>query len=297
MSKHIRKTLMIGTLGVLLVAAVGMVVARASFKRSHRQLVHTLLGDAQAPTAELPTPMSLPAPIKRYLETVLPADPPIIEAVHLEQTGTFFLNGTWQPFRAVQTDTLEPSGFVWDANIKAGPLLDAKVVDYYVGGEGGLRAKLLGVLTLVNIKGTKEADSGELMRYLAEAPWYPTALLPGNGVTWTLVDDHSATATLIDNGTTISLTFHFNEANEIDLVEGPRYRETDGGAELTPWRGRFWNYAEREGVRVPLNGEVAWVLEGNQEPYWRGKLVSLHYTETETRADETLRLESMGGDL
>lgn len=28
----------------------------------------------------------------------------------------------------------------------------------------------------------------------------------------------------------------------------------------TPWQGRFWNYEERGGMRVPLYGEVAWML-------------------------------------
>lgn len=35
----------------------------------------------------------------------------------------------------------------------------------------------------------------ELMRLLGEAAWYPTVLLPGQGVRWQPVDDRSAEAT------------------------------------------------------------------------------------------------------
>ena len=38
---------------------------------------------------------------------------------------------------------------------------------------------------------------GELMRFLAEAAWYPTALLPSQGVRWQGADERSAFATLI----------------------------------------------------------------------------------------------------
>ena len=34
------------------------------------------------------------------------------------------------------------------------------------------------------------------------------------------------------------------------------------------WRsGHFWNYEERDGMRVPLDGEVAWLLPEGAKPY------------------------------
>jgi hypothetical protein len=44
------------------------------------------------------------------------------------------------------------------------------------------------------------------------------------------------------------------------------------GGEVVPtsWRGRFWNNEERGGMRVPLDGEVAWMLPEGAKPYWRG---------------------------
>jgi hypothetical protein len=46
---------------------------------------------------------------------------------------------------------------------------------------------------------------------------------------------------------------------------------------LTPWRGRVWNYDERGGMRMPLDGEVAWLLPEGAKPYWRGRVTEILY--------------------
>jgi hypothetical protein len=47
--------------------------------------------------------------------------------------------------------------------------------------------------------------------------------------------------------------------------------------EFAPWEGRFWNYVLRNGMRVPLEAEVSWILAGGAKPYWRGKITKLNY--------------------
>ena len=51
-----------------------------------------------------------------------------------------------------------------------------------------------------------------------------------------------------------------------------RARDVGGRFEPTPWEGRFADYAERDGMRVPLTGAVAWVLPEGRRDYWRGRL-------------------------
>lgn len=100
------------------------------------------------------------------------------------------------------------------------------------------------------------------MRFLAEATWHPTALLPGHGVTWEAVDEASAYATLIDGSTSVRLLFQFDDQGLVHTVYSDgRYREVDGEFIETPWQGRFWNYDQRDGILVPLNGEVSWMLQ------------------------------------
>ncbi len=74
------------------------------------------------------------------------------------------------------------------------------------------------VLIIGQSRGTSELAQGELLRFLAEAVWYPTALLPSQGVRWQAVTDNSARASLQDANTSVSLLFHFAENGLIESV-------------------------------------------------------------------------------
>jgi hypothetical protein len=122
---------------------------------------------------------------------------------------------------------------------------------------------------------------GSLLRFLAEGPWLPTALLPTAGVVWTAIDDRSALATLEDGGVRVSLTFTFGEGGQIARARATsRGREVDGVQVPTPWEGLFADYEERGGMRVPLEGEVAWLLPEGPFTYWRGRVDSIVYDNT-----------------
>jgi len=116
------------------------------------------------------------------------------------------------------------------------------------------------------------------MRFIAEAPWYPTALLPSQGVQWEAVDDTSAKATLKDGETTLTLLFRFHENGLIGSVRAEARGRTVAGKVIpTPWEGRWSNYELRDGMYIPLEGEVAWLLPDGPKPYWRGKIIKIHY--------------------
>lgn len=127
----------------------------------------------------------LPAPVQRYFRTVLIDGQPIVAAVTVERRGTFNLGGTserWKPFTSRQRVVARRPGFVWDGEVAMLPRLNVRVHDAYIAGEGILHAALLGLLTLIDLRGTAEVARGELIRFFAEAAWYPTALLPSQGV-------------------------------------------------------------------------------------------------------------------
>ncbi len=56
-----------------------------------------------------------------------------------------------------------------------------------------------------------------------------------------------------------------------------RGRAVGGQIVPTPWQGRFWNYQERGGMLVPIDGEVAWLPPGGEKPYWRGHITEIRY--------------------
>ena len=137
---------------------------------------------------------------------------------------------------------------------------------------------LFGLVSLANLRGTPEIAQGELVRFLAEAAWYPTALLPGHGVQWRAVDGYSARATLKDGETAVTLLFRFDENGLIESVRADaRGRRVAGVVIPTPWEGRWSNYEWRDGVCIPTWGEVAWLLPEGPHPYFRGRITSLSY--------------------
>lgn len=219
---------------------------------------------------------TLPVPVRRYLELVLPPERPPIERVRIEHAGTFDMGGAapnWRPFTSLQEVRTNRPGFVWDARIGMAPGLHAFVHDAYVAGEGVLHATLAGLFAVMEQPSTPELAQGEALRYLAETPWYPSALLPGHGITWEALDDERAVAVLHDGDVVVRLTFAFGDDGLVsDVHTDARYREVAGEQVATPWAGRFWDYQRRDGVLVPIEGEVAWLLPEGRRPYWRGTI-------------------------
>ena len=89
-----------------------------------------------------------------------------------------------RPFTADQLVTVRPPGFDWDARIRMLPGLSVFVRDAYREGAGLLRAEAAGLVTVADLPPSPDLARGELLRWLAEAPWFPTALLPSQGVRW-----------------------------------------------------------------------------------------------------------------
>jgi hypothetical protein len=224
----------------------------------------------------------LPAPVARYVARAIGPTPGEIRTARIRHAGDFQLRpGAWRAFTSVQRYTVRPPGFVWDASIRTAPLLRVRVRDSYTDGVGAIRATLGGLVPIVDRRGTPELASGALMRFLAEAVWFPTALLPRDGLTWTAIDDRSARVTLTDGGTTVSIDVSFRPTGEIARVSALRYRDVDGHAVLTPWVGRFWEHERVHGFLIPMEAEVEWILPDGPTPYWRGKVVDVEYTMAE----------------
>ncbi|MEG3985748.1 hypothetical protein QUA13_01105 [Microcoleus sp. S28C3] len=220
----------------------------------------------------------LPEPVQRFFRTVIKDGQAIVAAVKLSQQGLFNMSETenkWSPFTATQFVITQRLGFDWDARIQMAPGVNAFVHDTYLLGEGSLHASLLGLFTVAKIPSTPEANQGELLRFFAEAPWYPTALLPSQGVRWEAINDTSARATLTDGATTVSVVFQFNAEGTIDTFRTEaRYRD-----KLTamPWGGRFGEYSVRNGMLIPLEGEVGWEYPEGTRLYFKGRTTEISY--------------------
>lgn len=220
----------------------------------------------------------LPAPVQRYFRKVLRDGMPMIAAVNVEHTGTFNMSEgvvRWMPFTSTQRVVTRRPGFDWDARIAWFPGIPVRVHDAYVAGEGILRAAVFGIFNIANLRDTGELARGELLRFFAEAAWYPTALLPSQGIRWETVGECSARATLVDGDIAVTLLFSFHEDGLIDTIRAEARGRKPGVS--MPWQGRFWNYHIRDGMRVPLEAEVAWLTPEGAKPYWRGRIIGMNY--------------------
>lgn len=240
-------------------------------------------GNPPRPTRYDPRELEgLPAPVRRYFRAVLTDGQPIIAAASIDLAGTFNMSATaeqWKPFTSRQRVVTRRPGFLWDAKISMLPGLKVRVVDSYIAGSGLLHAAIFGLFTMARTSGGGEIARGEFMRFFAEAPWYPTALLPSQGVRWEALDDRSANATMADGPLTLTLLFRFNDAGLIDSFRAESRGGAMAGKEMVmlPWEGSFSNYQQRDGMRVPFTGQVAWMRPEGRKPYFIGTVTALIY--------------------
>jgi len=263
-------------LGLLLLAA--RLHWHSGARRARARLAASRQGQAACCTGDWRV---LPLPVQRYLRRAVGPGARPAGSVRLVQEGTFNAAESgerWATFSAEQLVVLRRPGFVWEARIRMFPGAPVHVRDGYIEGGGLTEARLLGLWPLASLHGGGEAARGQLIRFLAESPWYPAVLLPGNGVEWTAVDWRSARASLRDGAVRAEVTFVFGEDDFVLAVHAADRPRASGGR-LAPaaWLGRFGKYAEHGGFWTPREGEASWVSAEGPHPYWRGRIVRIEY--------------------
>ena len=269
-------------IGLLVAAGAGLVAFGSSRWASATQVKLALLE-----AAKLPAPAGhydareidgLPAPVQRYFRAVLKDGQPLIAAATFELAGTINMSASggeqWKPFTSWQRAVVHRPGFLWNGRVAMFPGLAARIHDSYISGVGTLHAAMLGLFTVAEVHGGGEIARGELMRYFAEMVWYPTSLLPSQGMRWAAVDDHSANATLVDGPISLTLLFKFDETGLISSVHADA-RGSGVGEDMVmlPWDCTVSNYQLRHGMMVPTRGGVG----KGSKPYFVGNLTSLVY--------------------
>lgn len=226
----------------------------------------------------------LPAPVARYLQLALGESRGYPEAVDIHQSGelrTDEMSERWMPFTATHVATPRGCGFIWNARIRLAPLMHLRVLDSLVDGRGSGQVILESLIPVANDAGTLQINSGALHRFLAEAVWYPWALVPSQALRWTAVDDRRALATLTCGTTTVSLEFRFQENGTVAGIYTPaRWGRFTGSYAQVPWEGHFTDYTRINGVLVPSRGEVGWYRDGQLRIVWRGEVIEYHVRTT-----------------
>lgn len=231
--------------------------------------------------ASTPVPAGLPEPVARYFRFALSVDPRPIVRTRIDWDGEMRMrpDAEWQPFTATQAFSSDPPAFVWDARVRMIDVVPVRVRDAYRAQQGSMEARVLGVARVVDQRGSPQLAQSALARWLGEAVWFPSALVPtGDGrIRWQALDDSMARATVTDGATSASADFTFAPTGEIRSMRALRYRDVGGEAVLTSFEGEYGGWIRRGGFMVPGAAEVAWLLPEGRYAYWRGRPTHIDY--------------------
>ena len=178
-------------------------------------------------------------------------------------------DGRWTPFRAEQSISLSRPAFRWTA--RTGPLGLVTVVDALRGGEPHLEARAFGVVTLVRPPVTAALTKGELMRYLAELPWAPDAMLHNRALAWQVLNPGRLRVSAACGEGLAAVDLHLGDDGLVAAVSAADRPRMEGRRTVErPWWGRFCDYRSHAGRRLPFRAEVGWRLQDREVAVWRG---------------------------
>lgn len=173
----------VATLAIV-AAELGALFVRKTFLEELDALER--LANAQDPKPELRT--DLPPEVAALAARLGASAEVPAHHVDFGQTGTMNMKPGGPPQRFIarrRIGTLN-SGCVWRARI--GRLGQIAIVDSFFAGQGMLEARLLGVARVAKFVGKPSINQGELLRYLAELPLNPDAILFDHALVWAVAD-------------------------------------------------------------------------------------------------------------
>src|SRR4051812_45203696 len=223
----------------------------------------------------------LPPPIQRHLQYAIQSNAPSIRTARLRHAGTFRTgpDQRWSPISGEQYFSVGCPGFVWFARLRLAPGLWIQARDRLVAGRGNMLVKPLSAFAIADASGP-EIDQGAALRWLAESVWFPYALV-GDAVDWESIDARTARASLRVDSLPVRATFEIDDEGKIAALHAERYRDVGAGRSvLTPWSGRYSDYREFGGFRVPAAVEVTWNLADGPFTYARFAITALEYNAT-----------------
>jgi hypothetical protein len=265
------KLLIIGII-VLGVILIYMLTMRRNFK-AH---VDRLEAEIKASSEPSFPRTDLPLIVMSYLDRVGVGRQAISKYVTFEQTGQMWSGPDTNPidFAAKQIISTNETEFVWRA--KAYFAKSVMVIDYFVKSMGGLEVKLLGAVSLAHMVGGESIAKGEALRFLAELPLNPDAILFNTALEWTEIDSKSFKAAAGQGRARGEITFTLGDDGLIKTASALSrpYGTKSGDVKEYPWHGRFWEYQSVHGRTVPMRAEVAWHLDSGDFIYWQGKMLN-----------------------
>lgn len=202
----------------------------------------------------------IPIIVSKYLKYAVGSKTIIPNFAIVKQKALFRTSekAQFSDLEAVQHYSIKEPGFVWIADLKTSSIIPIKAIDTFINGKGNVLIKLLSSITISDESGP-QMDQSSLMRYYVEAPFIPFVLLPSNKVRWSLINQSTAKADILQNGMKTSMEVTFNPNGEIiKIFTEDRFRTTNAGYVKSGFTARFKDYKNFEGIRIPTYAEIEW---------------------------------------
>lgn len=221
---------------------------------------------------------SLPPPVQNYFRFAMDERVSKPRFARLKQSGKFKtnLNAEFKDLTAEQYAISNQPGFIWSGDITFAKLIWVRGIDSYFNNEGSLLIKFMSGITISKESG-KDISQAQVVRWLLEGVWYPSALLPSENLKWSDVDSTSAKIHFKENDIEINVHVFFNEDGSIAKMKTQRYMTTTAGPKLTGYTGYFSDYRDVNGIRIPTHGEVEWNMEDQDFLYGKFDIVKIEF--------------------
>jgi hypothetical protein len=198
----------------------------------------------------------LPEPARRFFQFSIEEGARLWTVAEIDMGGQFSLGSKeqprYQPMQAWQI-LAAPHGFVWQLELPGALPVSGSDAGHWT------RFRLLGLVPVARQGGDDDHTRSAFGRYVAEALlWTPAALLPGPGVEWKALSEHSARVTVRHQGLEQAVDLHVDAQGQPLHVQFMRwsnanaeriYREQPFGAVPS-------QFQPVQGFRVPLRVEA-----------------------------------------
>lgn len=176
----------------------------------------------------------------------------------------------WMRFSARQWIATEKCAFRWRARV--GPLGAVHVEDALIDDVPVGAVRALGFIPMDNAAPSPELLKGELMRYLAELPWAPNALLCNRALQWHVEGAAQLRVEASIGSVTASVTLHLDAQGLPRAISGIRPAQEGNSFIEREWRGEFMDYRKVGGRRIPHAGKVGWMVDDAPFDVWQGRI-------------------------
>ena len=226
-----------------------------TMKTSITDMVHTPFQSEQF--------KDLPEPVIRYLHYARVFGQQPLKYAFTRRKGRFRMrpNKAWMSLKAKTYHITDTPAFIRDATMDAG-FVSFCVREKYGHGKANVLGKLFGAFTIVN-ENNDDVDRSSLLRYLADLPWLPTALISPT-IKWEPIDEIAARATITEGELRVTAVFFFEPSGAISHIYAKDLYHDNANEN---WSCVFRNYESVNGFMIPTKGEYTWNLDAGDFIY------------------------------